>query len=566
VALLTIGATQRCQAVEHDSVELQASAEPAPQLSAVLTLRACLEMFRERGFDLLIAEAGVRSAEGDRVIATAVPNPGLALSGGKNFNCANSQDCNVASYAVGIIDNFAISNLVTGKLGLRRDVAVAALEAARRGRDDAQRILESQVKQAYVQVLLSQALLLNARETLESNQRTRKLNERRFALGAINEGDLSTTQVAALEAEQGVDQAEQNERTAKVALAFLLGFRTLVPEFQVAAEELQFVLPEAVAKATPESLVDAAVAHRPDLSAQVQQEKRAETGLLLAQRNRIPDFGPSVTYSANGTGNTNISPPNVSVGLSFALPVFYLQRGEIMKAAADLAAQRVLVEKAKAQVMTDVETAYTQLVTARKLVERMQGSLLERAQKARDITRVQYEKGAASLLDLLNAQRTYTATRAEYAGAGPLRISMTWLPGGNDRRFKGGDTPRVVPSTNTSPQGAIANVTKPSVGACACASARGRAGLRGGLAASTTGGCGSTGAVTRGVSSSTTGGGTGIGLGASTTGGGDSLVIATQPVINNATTTAIATVRGVARRQSRSLSLSTTARRPVSVP
>jgi cobalt-zinc-cadmium efflux system outer membrane protein len=45
----------------------------------------------------------------------------------------------------------------------------------------------------------------------------------------------------------------------------------------------------------------------------------------------------------------------------------------------------------------------------------MEATLLERARKSLDITRVQYEKGAASLLDLLDAQRTYTATRVEYA-------------------------------------------------------------------------------------------------------------------------------------------------------
>jgi cobalt-zinc-cadmium efflux system outer membrane protein len=62
-----------------------------------------------------------------------------------------------------------------------------------------------------------------------------------------------------------------------------------------------------------------------------------------------------------------------------------------------------------------VETAFGQVRTTRALVERMQSSLLERAQKARDLVQVQYEKGAASLLDLLNAQRTYTAIRGEYA-------------------------------------------------------------------------------------------------------------------------------------------------------
>ena len=75
----------------------------------------------------------------------------------------------------------------------------------------------------------------------------------------------------------------------------------------------------------------------------------------------------------------------------------------------------MLREKAEASVVSDLETAWAGLVAARQLVERMESTLLERAKQARDIAKVQYEKGAASLLDLLDAQRTYTATRAEYA-------------------------------------------------------------------------------------------------------------------------------------------------------
>jgi cobalt-zinc-cadmium efflux system outer membrane protein len=390
-------------------------AEPAPELPPLLTLQKALEIFRQRGFDLLVAEANVRAAQGDLVIAGAVPNPGLSLEAGKNFQCAPSQDCSVVSYSVGLSDNDAISNFITGKRGLRKDVAAAALDAARRSRDDAQRMLEFQVKQSYVQALFAQAQVQNARETRESNLRTRELNERRFALGAINEGDLAKTQVAELEAEQALDQAEQGLRSAKVAVAFLLGFRTLVPDFQIDGEEVDFAVPGPVAQATRETLLKDALEHRPDLRAQVQQERRAEAALSLARRNRIPDFGLSVTYTANGSGDTNISPPNASVGLSFALPVFYQQRGDIAKAEADLSAQQVLRHKAEALVVSDLETAYAQLVSARRLVERMQSTLLERARKARDIAEVQYEKGAASLLDLLDAQRTYTATRKDYA-------------------------------------------------------------------------------------------------------------------------------------------------------
>ena len=391
--------------------------DEAPSLSGVVTMRRALELFRQSGFDLLVAEASVRSAEGDLFIARAVANPGVSGGAGKNFACADSQDCTAISYSVGLTDNDALSSFLSGKYGLRRDIATAALAAARRSRDDAQRALEFQVKQAYLAVLQAQALVQNAVETRDAYARTRELNERRFAAGAINEGDLATIQVAALESEQVATQAAQTLRVAKVSLAFLLGRRSLVPDYAVDAKDLEFTVPPALRAPTREWLLEGALARRPDLRARVEDERRADAGLALAKRNRIPDVGLSATYTANGSGNTNISPPNLTIGLSFTLPVFYLQRGEIAKAEADLFTQRVLREKAEAAIVSDVETAWAQLSAAQQLVARMERGLLDRAQKARDIVQVQYEKGAASLLDLLNAQRTYSATRAEYAQA-----------------------------------------------------------------------------------------------------------------------------------------------------
>lgn len=392
-----------------------AAAGSGAALPRPLTLPMALELFRRRGFDLLVAEAAVRSAEGDLAIAGAVPNPALSASAGKNFDCASSQDCRVVSYSVGLTDNAALSDLVSGKRGLRRDVASAALSAARHARDDARRTLELQVKQAFTQVLLQEALVRAAAETRDSTGRTRELGEHRFALGASNEGDLARTQVAALEAEQALDTAEQNLIAAKAALAFLLGDRTGAAEVEVVPAALDFAEPVGLAGASREALLAEALRSRADVLAQRQQAQRAEAALALARRNRLPDVALSATYSANGFGDTNISPPSAAVGLSLPLPLFYRQQGEIAKAEADLAAQRALLEKAEAQVVSDVATAWAQLGGARKLVLRMQPGLLERAQKARDIVQVQHEKGAATLLDLLDAQRTYTATRVEYA-------------------------------------------------------------------------------------------------------------------------------------------------------
>ncbi|GAC1606485.1 MAG: TolC family protein [Myxococcales bacterium] len=389
--------------------------ESAAGIPRLLTLEDALEIFRARGFDVLAAEANVQSAQGDLSIAGGLPNPTFSVAAGKNFRCATSQDCSVLSYSVGVSDNNLLSNFVTGKRGLRKDFARAALEAARGSRDDARRTLELQLKQGYFQALLAAAQREVARETQASALRTRGLNERRFALGAINEADLALSQVAELEAEQAVDTAEQNLRAAKVVVAFLLGSRGLLPEFELDAGALEFAVPGPLAQATRESLLEEALARRPDLRALRHQVERASAGLRLAKRNRLPDLSLSATYSANGAGDSNISPPNGSIGLSLTPSLLYFQSGEIHKAEADLAIQQVLRQKAFAQVAADVETAFGQFVANRKLVERMQASLLGRAQRARDLVQVQYEKGAASLLDLLNAQRTYSATRAEYA-------------------------------------------------------------------------------------------------------------------------------------------------------
>src|SRR5260370_30987962 len=134
-----------------------AAGEAGAGIPRLLTLEKALEIFRARGFDALVAEASVQSAQGDVSIASGLPNPTLFVSAGKNFQCAASQDCSVISYSGSIFDNNLLSNFVTGKRGLRKDFARAALDAARGSRDDARRMLEFQLKQAYFQALLTRA-------------------------------------------------------------------------------------------------------------------------------------------------------------------------------------------------------------------------------------------------------------------------------------------------------------------------------------------------------------------------------------------------------------------------
>jgi cobalt-zinc-cadmium efflux system outer membrane protein len=409
-------------------VASRASALPAPpRLPAQLTLDEALHIFRTSGLDLLLAEAAVRGAEADVRAAGAVPNPSVGLSYAHTFTynpndpvgCAQSNaTCSPEGFAVDLGDQGALSELIFYKRGLRLRVARLALAAARESRSDAQRNLEFQVKQQYIQAVLGHDLLDFAVDVEKKATQILELNQVRYRAGAISEADVAKVEAAKLEADQAVASARQNLEVARLELALLLGIRGAMPQFDVATDLPSYAVPVKLANATRESLLVTALQSRPDLRAIAHQRERAAESIRLAHRGLVPDIALDLNYQQTGSGgigtNAPLTPPTLTVGLSAALPLFYQQQGEIRRAEADLMTQEVQRAKVEAQVLNDISTAFTNFVASRELVERMQARLLDRAARARDLVNIQYQKGAASLLELLDAERTYIAVNQEY--------------------------------------------------------------------------------------------------------------------------------------------------------
>jgi cobalt-zinc-cadmium efflux system outer membrane protein len=396
----------------------EVSSSPGVDLPDTLTLEDALRIFRERGFDLLIAEAAVRSAEADTHVAGAVPNPIVSAGYGRVIppydpaSCGGG-GCSANQWTLGLSDNGAILDSVSGKRGLRKDVAGAALKAAKMSRVDAGRVLEFDIKQQYYQALQARAAYDFAREVQDGATKTLELNRLRYPR-VIDEGALARVETAKLEADAAADKTEQDLRLAKVQLAFLLGVRGRVPDFKVEPALIRFSVPPSLQAPDAGSLLREAFDHRADLRALGFQRARAEAAIALARRQRFPDVAVSVQYSQTGTGQSAIQPPTLGVGISAPIPLFYQQQGEIRRAEADSVSQGLQLGKLEAQVVSDVEAAVSTYATSRKLVERMESGLLERARKARDITKLQFDAGAAPLMDYLDAQRTFIAANLEY--------------------------------------------------------------------------------------------------------------------------------------------------------
>jgi outer membrane protein, heavy metal efflux system len=393
---------------------LAAPAEPT--IPPVLTLPEALRLFREHSFDLLLADAQVDVARGDERAARAVANPALSGSVGRSFgyDAASCPGCSALAFAAGLSDQAALSDVLSGKRGLRVDAASAALSAAKLSRDDADRTLRIVLEQAVVDAALQRAQLDLAGELLEFARRTEQLNQARLHAGAISEAELARAQVAALEAEQTVDLASQADRAARAQVAFLLAVRGPLPDFRIdptLLEEAATIPPPA---GDASSLLESAMRDRPDFRAAAEQQERARAAAALARRQRFPEVTLSAQYAQEGTGNSALTPPTVTLGASVPVPLFYQQQGEILRADADVRTQAAQRDKLGAQLTNDVATAYSAFASSRKRVDRMRGGLLERAERARDLTRIQYEKGAARLFELLDAQRAFAQVRAEY--------------------------------------------------------------------------------------------------------------------------------------------------------
>jgi cobalt-zinc-cadmium efflux system outer membrane protein len=199
-----------------------------------------------------------------------------------------------------------------------------------------------------------------------------------------------------------------------------------VPEFDVDTKTLDYAEPARVRGASPLMLVRSAFDSRPDLLSSAYALAAADAQVQLVRRQKLPDITLGLTYQWGGTGGWSVdnSPvgPQVLLSLSAPIPAFYQLQGEERQARAQ--SETAIVQQARntAQVASDVATGFAAVDASKKLVERMEGwrrsngGLLESAKGAFDIAAAQYDKGAVSLTDYLDALRTYIATKNEYFG------------------------------------------------------------------------------------------------------------------------------------------------------
>ncbi|HUB08605.1 MAG TPA: TolC family protein [Myxococcales bacterium] len=391
-------------------------------LPAQLSLPDAEDIFLARGLDLLIAEASVRGAEGDLTAAGAHPNPNFqpslyyVPSTTKDLlysNLGNNTAAEVWGLGLALDDNAAIEDELSGKRSLRIEYAAKALAAARINVQDVKRTELSQLRQAYVAAVMAKLNAESARETFTTYDKQLDLSRKQYQAGAIGRLDLSQMATSQLEALQALATAQAGYQQALASLVYLLGVRGARPEVTLTSGIDYRELPE-IRGTSFDALVGEAQKNRTDVRIAERNLEQAEVAVRQAKRAVLPDISLNAGYSEICNGATCSSAPGFNFGLSGNLPVLYWQQGEIARAESNVTAAQRTLEKAQAQVLSDVSQAWAGYAAAREQVERMQGQLIAEAKRARDLAQIQYQKGAASLLTFLFAERTYVAAELEY--------------------------------------------------------------------------------------------------------------------------------------------------------
>jgi cobalt-zinc-cadmium efflux system outer membrane protein len=306
--------------------------------------------------------------------------------------------------------SYTASGVYTFERGGKRDnrVAVAQATTEQTGYTvrDAERQLRFQTEQAFIAVLLAKSTLELAQQNLKSFSDVVDVNRQRVTAGDLAEADFYKISLQKLQFEQDASAAEVALVQARATLRQLVGFETVAETFEPIGE-----LGYASHTLNLDDLKTQAVAARADLQAAHTGVTLAEKSLALEKSNRARDVAGELDYSHTGPQNV------LGVSASFDLPIRDRNQGNIAKAEIGMRQAADTELAARYLVLTDVVNAYYGWQSSEKVVKLYESGYLDQAKQSLDISRYVFQRGAGSLLDLLDAERTYRDTQLGYRQA-----------------------------------------------------------------------------------------------------------------------------------------------------
>jgi cobalt-zinc-cadmium efflux system outer membrane protein len=369
-----------------------------------LSLDQAIQLALQNNHALKAARTTIQQSEAQEITANLRPNP--VLTADAQFipifqpNEFTADYINTtAQFDLGISYLFERGKKRQHRLQAAQDVTAQTKSLV----TDNERTLTFNVASQFFTAQLAESTLDLAFEDMKSFQKTVDISEARYKAGDISEVDYLKIKLQLLQFQSDVSQAQLAKTQALVGLRQLLGYQSVPEDFDVTGD-FEY---KAVALKL-EDLQQMALQNRPDFRAAQQGVTAAKSQYELAKAIGKVDVTGTFNYDHVSATNTG------SFFGSFQIPIFNRNQGEIARTNYAINQARELELAASDQVLSDVLTAYEGVRDNDQVVSLYLGGYLNAAQQSRDITEYSYKRGAASLLDFLDAERSYRATQLAY--------------------------------------------------------------------------------------------------------------------------------------------------------
>jgi outer membrane protein, heavy metal efflux system len=392
-----------------------------------LTWQEVRDKFESANPTLRAGQIGIDESRAQEITAFLRPNPGLTLS---------TDGTQISRYkgvwqpftGTQLSSNFSYLHERQRKRELRLESQQKATGIAASGQADLDRTLVFTLRLAFVETLQEKAILELAKENLAYYDHVLDVNRERYKAGAIAQVDLDRLELQRVQYESDLQIAEENLETAKIQLLMLLNDRTPVDQFDVTGPF------DFTAQIAPlDEVRQVALDNRPDLKEALQSIEKAKTDHRLAVANGSTDPTLSAWYTYNPSFNNPFAHQTLGASVSIPLRIFDRNQGEKLRTQLDIDRSAKLTDATRAQVFSDVDSAYATVTSTVTLLVPYKERYLRQASRVRDTIAFSYEHGAASLLDFLSAQAEYRSVQVSY-----LNLVASYMSAANQLNLAAG--------------------------------------------------------------------------------------------------------------------------------
>lgn len=384
------------------SVDGPAKPATAPPPVLRLSLNEAIALFLRQNFDVIVSSFGIDSAKGQQITAKLFPNPVLFVNTEASFTQGNTpgRSGQITSTIQQLFE-------MAGKRGYRIESAAFGTQSAEANFEDAIRQLGFTLKDAYYRVQLAQRRLAIAEENRDRFARILEVNTIRFKKGYIAEVDLIRIRLQIVDFQAQVIQAIQEADQGRADLRVLLGVTPAVELLLTTELDYHRVEPDI------DALRMIAIEARPDIRARRLTQSQRLADLKLAKAYRYPDVTIGAGYAVQGPRGPD-NPQMPILNFNVPLPLFNRNQGGIVQSEVAAQVAEADLKKTLIQVESQVDVAYRNLIQSRRLVEAYRAGVLEDARLTLTIVEKAYERGGATILDLLDAARTSRTIQQNY--------------------------------------------------------------------------------------------------------------------------------------------------------